>query len=83
MNDIIVSWIRTVVPAVVSAGLLWLGDTLGIVGVDSEAAAVTAVTLILAVYYAAARYAETRWPVVGFLLGSRRTPTYTGENVPL
>ena len=63
MNDLVTSIIRTVVPTVVGAVLAWLLAR----GVTVDPATETQLTaalvaLLTAVYYAAARLAESRWP---------------------
>ncbi|HLR95689.1 MAG TPA: hypothetical protein VK053_14280 [Jiangellaceae bacterium] len=74
----VLSLIRTYVPIVVGALASWL-LTLGVeVDAEAQAGLVVAMTGVLqAIYYAAARWAETRWPWLGVLLGSRAKPTYT------
>ncbi|MEW2352258.1 hypothetical protein [Spirillospora sp. NPDC029432] len=81
MDDYVVSLIRTWVPVAVGAGLTWLAAETGLVlDEDAGAAASTlAVALVIALYYAAARAIEQRWPRVGRImlaLGLRRTPRY-------
>ncbi len=72
------SHIRTIVPAVMAwlltrAGEQWGGAWLE---VDGEAVTTLAVLGVFAVYYAAARELEKRWPSFGWLLGSPKQPTY-------
>lgn len=80
MSDYAVSLIRTFVPAAVAALLTWLASRWGVVIDDTTSVQVTTgVTgLVLAVYYAAARAAESRWPAAGWLLGIPATPEYAG-----
>jgi len=77
MSDYITSLIRTVVPIAVG----WLVATLANIGVDlDETAAVTALTgLVISIYYALARWAESRWPQAGWLLGVPKPPVYSTE----
>jgi len=72
------SHIRTIVPAgmawlLTRAGEQWGGSWLE---VDGEALTTLVVFGVLAVYYAAARALEHRWPRAGWLLGSPKQPTY-------
>ncbi|GHH67673.1 hypothetical protein GCM10017673_15060 [Streptosporangium violaceochromogenes] len=77
MHDLILSWIRTAVPAAAGSLIAWL-TTKGI-DVDAEEAA----ALILAVggactalYQVVVSTLQRRWPVVGVLLGSTKVPVY-------
>ncbi|WP_213452905.1 hypothetical protein [Rhizomonospora bruguierae] len=78
MSDHLVSLIRTWTPIAVGSALAWLASTLGVVLDDGTSTALTAgaVGLAAAAYYALARALESRWPVLGVLLGTRREPTY-------
>lgn len=81
MDDYVVSIIRTWVPVAVGTALTWLARELGIV-LDKDTSAMAtavAVALVIAVYYAAARAVEQRWPAVGRVLvalGLRKSPQY-------
>ena len=77
MNDLAVSLIRTWVPVGVGAVLSWL-ITLGAnISPADQAGAVAALTaLCIAVYYAAVRAAERKWPQAGVLLGHVAQPSY-------
>lgn len=82
VNAFVASLIRTYVPVWVSAGIVWVAVHFGIV-LDkdlSNLAAVVAVGIVLAVYYAAARLVEQRWPLIGRILLAlgltSATPTY-------
>jgi hypothetical protein len=72
MSDFITSLVRTYVPILigylVSLGIL--PSTLS----DQATAAFTA--LIIGVYYLLVRLLETRFPWLGWLLGSPKTPKY-------
>lgn len=70
MADVRTSLVRTVVPIVVG----WIIAGAVKAGVSLDPAAVQA--LVTAIYYAAVRCAERRWPTVGWLLGSPSQPTY-------
>ena len=77
MTDFILSLIRTVVPIIVGSVVGWLGAR----GIDVEPEAVGALTagigaLAGAIYYAAARWLEQRWPILGHLLGPAQAPVY-------
>lgn len=78
MSDQIVALIRTWTPMAVGAGLAWLATLLGIV-IDEETAATVgalAATILGAVYYAAVRFLERRFPMAGWLLGRAAPPAY-------
>lgn len=77
MSQYIVSVIRTWVPIAIG----WLIGQLFVVGVvlddDSSEKLKTAVTaLVIALYYAAVRWLETKFPNMGVLLGYIRQPVY-------
>lgn len=78
MSDYIISLVRTWVPILVGTFLTWLGMTTGIVLPENMPAelAATATAVVTGVYYALARLLESRWPWLGWLLGSPRTPVY-------
>lgn len=76
MSDFIPSLIRTWVPVAVGVVLSWLSSKWGITDVDGQTAAATVTGLFIGVYYALIRALESRWPVVGTLLGRRSTPSY-------
>ncbi|MFI7532563.1 hypothetical protein [Streptosporangium sp. NPDC049376] len=77
MNDLILSWIRTAVPAAVGSLIAWLATK----GLTLDPAEATG--LILAVggvcvtlYQVVVSTLQRRWPIIGVLLGSTRVPTY-------
>lgn len=77
LSDRIIQAIRTYVPIGVGAALTWL-ITLGI-ELDSEpqTALITGITaLCIAAYWALVTALAKRWPWVGWLLGSPKTPSY-------
>lgn len=76
MADFVPSLIRTWVPTAVGAFIVFLADF----GVDigSEDATVFFTGLVIGVYYALVRWLEGKFPAVGLLLGSRKTPQYDG-----
>jgi hypothetical protein len=74
MSDAIVSLIRTIVPVIVGlvlAGLIKLG-----IEVDETALATVFDGLLIGLYYALARWLESKWPSLGWLLGAPKQPTY-------
>jgi hypothetical protein len=77
MNSFVTSFIRTYVPIVVGAVVSYL-VTLGI-QLDAETQAGMVVTLTgvsQAVYYAIARFLESKFPKAGVLLGSAKQVVY-------
>ena len=77
-SDLLVSQVRTYVPAGVGAFISWLalrgvelnGDTQLLLVTGSTAAAT-------GLYYSGARLIEKKWPTAGrFLLGSKNAPQY-------
>ena len=78
MADFVPSLIRTWVPTVVGAFLAWLSSRWGITDVDATGAIMAVTGLFIGIYYALVRYAETKFPVVGVLLGRRSAPQYDG-----
>jgi hypothetical protein len=85
VNTLALSIIRTYVPIGVGALVSWF-LTIGLdIDADGQAGLIVFLTgLSQAVYYAAVRALETRWPGVGVLLGAAKTPdAYTrGEVAP-
>lgn len=75
MSDAIVSIIRTVVPAIVGTIVAQALKA----GIDIDGTAVSSALTPVAIggYYALVRWAETRWPKAGMLLGVPRPPSYT------
>jgi uncharacterized membrane protein (DUF441 family) len=76
LGDVLVSLVRTIVPAIVGTVLAWLASR----GLDltsySNAVNAALVPLFIALYYALVRLAERKWPIAGILLGARRQPKY-------
>lgn len=85
MDDLFVSVIRTWVPIGVGAVLTWVAATFGIIISDDTSAPLMAavVAVVIAVYYALARVAEKRWPLIGQILLAlglvKAKPTYRHE----
>jgi len=80
LSDGVVSLIRTYVPLGVGLAVTYLARELGVV-LDEDTSAMAssaAVAVVTAVYYAAARALESRWPALGVLLGAAKTPSYPG-----
>ena len=69
-TDLRTSLVRTVVPIV--AG--WIIAAAVHADIHLDPALVQ--TVVTAVYYASVRFAEERWPQIGWLLGTPKTPAY-------
>lgn len=69
---------RTVVPLIV-AWIVGLLVSLGIDVSDAQRSWISSAigAIIAALYYAAVRWAERKWPKLSILLGSTKQPTYT------
>jgi len=76
MNDFAISHIRTYVPMLVGLAVGLLEENFGVTGIESDALIAGLSSVVTAVYYAAARWLETRWPQAGLLLGARVQPSY-------
>lgn len=78
MSDKVISWVRTAVPIAIGVFVTWLATQAGVVlDADTSAALSSATTgLVITVYYTAVRWAESRWPAVGWLLGAAKAPVY-------
>jgi hypothetical protein len=77
-NDDITAKIRTLVPAIVGAALAWLAAKFNIV-IDEQStvegvAFFTA--LCIGAYHSAVTWVSKKVPVVGWLLGSPKNPSY-------
>lgn len=77
LSNQLIGLIRTWVPIAVGAGISWLA-TLGLnIDAETQAASVVALTgVIQAAYYTVVRLLESKYPAVGWLLGSAKTPSY-------
>ena len=82
------SLIRTIVPVLVGAVIGWLSSITWLValfGIDEISAdqqasfTATVVGVAIALYYAAVRRLEARYPWLGYLLGVKTQPVYIGE----
>lgn len=67
-------YIRTIVPMIVG----WIVSVLTGWGLDADSATVTqlVVAIVGAVYYIIVRLLEKKFPKLGWLLGSPKTPVY-------
>jgi ABC-type phosphate/phosphonate transport system permease subunit len=74
------SLIRTIVPIVVGALVGWLATR----GIEVDAAVIIPAVdgIVAALYYAAIRAAEQKWPSAGWLLGAPGAPSYGSAVVP-
>ena len=78
MNDLITSFIRTWTPMLVGSVVAWL-TARGIEVSPENALGLTAFLsgLFSALYYAAVRLGERKWPQIGVLLGRAKQVKYT------
>jgi uncharacterized membrane protein (DUF441 family) len=81
MNDILTSFVRTIVPYVIGATVAWLGNK-GLHVSDSQVASATALLTfgVGSAYYLVARWLEGKNPKLGVLLGIPTKPTYNQTN---
>lgn len=86
MSDFVTSWLRTAVPALWGSVIAWaVGANLlpAELVEQAEGFAVVLVAVVVALYYAAARWVEAQpWApgwVSRLLLGSKEPPTYQGR----
>jgi hypothetical protein len=77
MNALLVSLVRTIVPVLTG---LFIATALEIgMDVDSESLSSLLDALVVGSYYALVRFAEQRYPVVGWVLGLPMQPVYGQE----
>jgi hypothetical protein len=78
MNNYIPSLIRTWVPVLIGSVAAWLFAKFGLVIDEDSKAQATAgfVAFVIGAYYAVVRYLETKYPLVGWLLGMPKQPGY-------
>lgn len=78
MSNLVVSWIRTVVPVIVGGLVTWLVRQ-GWLADASVQQPLTEVVMVAVtgVYYFVARTLETWWPGFGWLLGVPKAPVYS------
>lgn len=81
LHDYFTSLIRTAVPTVIASGVTWLATRYNIILDENTSAqlGITVTGLVLLLYYGAVRTLETRWPMFGLLLGSKKQPEYTNR----
>lgn len=78
INDTLIGLIRTWVPIGVGAAISWLATAGLQLDNETQAAAIVAATgAIQAAYYTVVRLLENKYPAIGWLLGSAKTPTYS------
>jgi len=84
MNDLVTSWIRSVVPIIVGALASWLAAKTGfVIDEASQVGLVTAFTgLLSGLYYVIVRWLETKQPQFGWLLGLPKQPGYSDAPAP-
>lgn len=77
LSNQLIGLIRTWVPIAVGAVISWFA-TIGLnIDAETQAASVVALTgVIQAAYYTVVRLLESKYPAVGWLLGSAKTPSY-------
>lgn len=77
MNNFVTSLIRTWVPIVVGSVLSHLATAGLDIDPHDAQGLITAVTgIFIAVYYLIARWLETNWPQLGWLLGTAKKVQY-------
>lgn len=82
LNDTLTGLIRTWVPIAVGAALSWLATNGLELDKETQTAAIVATTgAIQALYYTIIRLLESKFPQVGWLLGSAKTPSYSAPKV--
>lgn len=75
LSDLVISYIRTGVPVLIGIGLTYLAKRLGIA--DPPAELTPWVTGVFVTgYYVLARFLESRYPALGWLLGAAKAPAY-------
>ena len=80
MNDLVLSWLRTAVPAGVGGVAAWLGTKgLDVAPADALAVGAGVASTATIVYQAIVSTVQRRWPIVGVLLGSTKLPQYTTQ----
>lgn len=77
MNDLVISLIRSWVPAAIGSGIAFLAARgVEIDSATTEAAVIAVTGLAIGVYITIARALESKWPALGFLLGKKAQPSY-------
>lgn len=80
MSDLFTSIVRTIVPMIVGS----IASFLATKGIELDAATLAGLSTFLAglfsaLYYIIVRALEQKYPNLGILLGSKKTPEYTGK----
>lgn len=80
LGDVVTGFIRTIVPMIVG-WLVALAASFEITLDDGTVASLNGLLTVLfgALYYLIVRFAERRWPGIGWLLGSPKQPTYVNS----
>jgi hypothetical protein len=78
LKDRLASFVRTFTPQLVGLLLTWIATHWGWEIPEEWANEIKflAIELVAGVYYAAVRFAEARWPRIGWLLGWAAQPVY-------
>lgn len=78
ISEIIIGFIRTIIPTIVGAFVAWLAMK-GIIIDPSAAMGLSSFLFVLStgIYYLAVRLISKKYPWVEWLLGSKKTPSYS------
>lgn len=81
MTNYVSSVIRTWVPIIIGTAVAWLSAHAGFVLDESSQAGLIAATTgsAIGIYYAVVRWAEQKFPQIGWLLGLAKPPTYESD----
>jgi uncharacterized membrane protein (DUF441 family) len=83
VHDLILSWVRTAVPAGVGVAAAWLGTKgLDVDPQDALAVGASVGGAATVFYQATVSTLQRKWPIVGVLLGSTKSPTYAEHAHP-
>lgn len=84
MNNYFSSLIRTWVPVGIGVVIAWLSAKVGFVLDESSQVGLTAgaTGFTIALYYAIVRWAEVKFPQIGWLLGLAKAPGYSTQDPP-
>ena len=81
MSNTVVSFIRTYVPVAVGALISWLVAHDIVLDEEAQTGLTIGLTgLVIGLYYLVARILERKWPIFGFLLGTKQQPVYQTVN---
>lgn len=81
LSNVITSMIRTYVPVAVGFVMAYLID-LGVTFPERGAVEEGVIAACIAIYYAAARLIESKYPNLGWLLGTAKRPEYIEPHEP-